>query len=132
MVCIATMVASKGRRLWLWFGLILMFFCIFKTSSRGSWIALIGSLVLCSLFGQRKMRRYIGTLAVIAVLAMVVRPGAWETIQNDYLATTETTLPKASPIFTAMNCTDWCWKKSVNHLIASSGDMVLSLLLTYT
>jgi hypothetical protein len=84
-----TTVQSKGRRLWLWLGLMLMFFCIFKTSCRGAWIALIGSLILCFLFGQSRMRRYVGTIIAIAVLAMVIRPGVWETLQNDYLGTVD-------------------------------------------
>jgi O-antigen ligase len=84
-----TTAQSRGRRLWLWFGLILMLFCIFKTSSRGPWIALLGSLILCFFFGQGRMRRYVGTLAVIAILAMVIRPGVWETIENDYLGTVD-------------------------------------------
>ena len=78
---------SRLRRIWLWIGLMLMLLCIFKTSSRGPWIALIASFVLCFFFGEGKMRRYVGTLLVVAALAMVVRPGVWETIVNDYGAT---------------------------------------------
>jgi O-antigen ligase len=80
---------SRGRRLWLWFGLMLMFICIFKTSSRGPWIALLASLLLCFLFGQSRMRKYLMTLVAIATIAMVIRPGVWETIQNDYGATVD-------------------------------------------
>jgi O-Antigen ligase len=84
-----TGVPGRARRLWLWLGLMMMFICIFKTSSRGPWIALLASLLLCFLFGQSRMRKYVATLAVIATLAMVIRPGVWETIQNDYGATVD-------------------------------------------
>jgi hypothetical protein len=84
-----TGVQSRGRRLWLWFGLMLMFICIFKASSRGPWIALLVSLFLCCLFGQSQMRRYVLTLTAIATIAMVIRPGVWQTIQDDYSATVD-------------------------------------------
>jgi hypothetical protein len=80
---------TRVRRLWLWLGVMLMFICIYQTSSRGAWIALLASLLLCYLLGQSRMRKYVRTLAMIAMLAMVIRPGVWETIQNDYGATVD-------------------------------------------
>jgi hypothetical protein len=78
-----------ARKVFLWIGLLLMFASIFKTSSRGPWIAL-GLSVLPFLFvGQKKMRKYILTICLLAGLVLVVRPGVWETIWNDYVSTVD-------------------------------------------
>lgn len=78
---------TRLRQWWLWTGVLLMFLCIFKTSSRGPWIALASSLALCVLFGQGRMRRYVCTILLLSSLALVIRPGVWETLQSDYAAT---------------------------------------------
>jgi O-Antigen ligase len=84
-----TGVKGRLRRAWLWAGLLLMFLCIFKTSSRGPWIALAGSLCLCLLLGRGQLRKYVISILLLAVMAVVIRPGVWETLQNDYAATVD-------------------------------------------
>jgi hypothetical protein len=81
--------AGKGKRLLLWLGLMLMFTSIFKTSSRGPWMALAFSLIPFLFFGQKQFKRYIITICVLALTVMVVRPGVWETLWNDYAATVD-------------------------------------------
>lgn len=78
---------KRGEKIFLWTGILLMFTCIFKTSSRGPWMALAFSLMLLLIFGQRKVRRYIAVICLLAISVLVVRPGVGETIWNDYVST---------------------------------------------
>jgi hypothetical protein len=81
-------VAKKsGEKIFLWVGILLMFICIFKTSSRGPWMALGFSLMLLMVFGQKKVRRYIAVICLLAISVLVIRPGVGETLWNDYAAT---------------------------------------------
>ena len=79
----------RARKVFLWIGLLLMFASIFKTSSRGPWIALGLSICPFVFLGQKKMRKYILTICFLAGLVLVVRPGVWETIWNDYISTVD-------------------------------------------
>lgn len=84
--------ADKGRRrTFLWGGILLMFTCIFKTSSRGPWMALAASLALLLFFGRGKIKKYMAVIMLLTLTVLVLRPGVWETIWNDYLATVNPT-----------------------------------------
>lgn len=75
---------STTRQVFLWCAIMLMFLNLFKTMSRGPWIAAIMSVTLILLGGSKKMRRYVLVIGVLAVLTLVVRPGVWESISNLY------------------------------------------------
>lgn len=84
--------AKEGRRkAFLWIGILLMFTCIFKASSRGPWMALGASLALLLFFGRGKIKRYMLVITLLTLTVLVVRPGVWETIWNDYAATVDPT-----------------------------------------
>ena len=78
---------KKSQRIILWFIVLLMTWSIYKTSSRGPWLALIMSFVLLFLFVDNRVRKYLITLAVLSVLVAVSRPGIWDTIANLYEST---------------------------------------------
>lgn len=80
---------ERSKKTVLWIGLMLMFVCIFKASSRGPWIALFGSLSLFLFTGQRKIRSYILVIGLLACTVLIVRPGVLETLWNDYMATVD-------------------------------------------
>ncbi|WP_263357923.1 O-antigen ligase family protein [Acidicapsa ligni] len=80
---------KRIQKIYLWIGLLFMFTCIFKTSSRGPWIALTLSLIPFLFFGLPRIRKYILIICLFAVTVLVVRPGVTETIWNDYMATVD-------------------------------------------
>jgi hypothetical protein len=80
---------SGEEKLFYWVGLLLMFTSIFKTSSRGPWMALCFSLIPFLFFGRRKIRGYIVSMVLLAVIVLIVRPGVGETLWNDYAATVD-------------------------------------------
>jgi hypothetical protein len=80
---------SRVQKTFLWVGLLFMFVSIFKTSSRGPWIALGFSMVPFFFLGQRKMRRYILVISLLALTVLVARPGVLQTIWDDYTATVD-------------------------------------------
>jgi len=80
-----------GRRTFLWIGILLMFTCIFKTSSRGPWLALAASLALLLFFGRGKIQKYMAVISLLTLTVLVVRPGVRETIWNNYVATVDPT-----------------------------------------
>lgn len=83
-------IAERRAQKWLlWCGILLMFACIFKTSSRGPWLALGLSFVPVVIYGGAKIRRYVATIVLLAIIVVVVRPGVLETLWNDYVSTTD-------------------------------------------
>ena len=84
---------KKWQRRLLWVVLLLMFFSIYKTSSRGPWIGLCLCCVLLFLFIRTRVRKYLTIIALSAVLLLVARPGIWETIAGLYAASTDTNSP---------------------------------------
>jgi hypothetical protein len=73
-----------------------MFWAIYKTSSRGPWIATIFSLVLLFILVRTRVRKYLITIAVLSLIVVVARPGIWQTIEGLYQATTDSTSPVGS------------------------------------
>lgn len=80
---------ERQKKILLWIGLLLMFVCIFKTASRGPWIALFGSLGLFLFIGHKKIRRYLAVVGILTCSVLIIRPGVLETLWNDYAATVD-------------------------------------------
>jgi len=82
-----TTAKSTGRKVFLWSAVLLMFLDIYKTGSRGAWIAMILSLAMLFSFGRGSMRRMLATIVILTAMVLIVRPGVGETIVNLYRAT---------------------------------------------
>ncbi len=72
------------RKLFLWSAIFLMFLNIFKTGSRGPWIALILSLTILLFLGRGATRRQLAFIAMLSVSVLIARPGVWQTLVNLY------------------------------------------------
>ena len=81
------------HRIVLWLSLILMFWAIYKTSSRGPWIATGISCVLLFFLVRNRVRRYLTVIALLMVTVLVLRPGVWDTIANLYESSQDTDSP---------------------------------------
>jgi len=77
----------------LWAAIVLMFWNVYKTSSRGPWVAVCGSLVLLAVLLQNKTRKHILVIAALALSVLIIRPGVWETIFNVYSASVDSATP---------------------------------------
>jgi hypothetical protein len=82
-----TVAQNNARKIFLWATIMLMFLNIYKTMSRGPWIALLISLILLFLFSEAKMHKYLSFVGLLTVMVLVVRPGVRDTIKDTYLAT---------------------------------------------
>lgn len=98
----------QRRRILLWTGLILMFWAIYKTSSRGPWIATALCSVLLFLLIRNRIRKYILAIGLAAILILVARPGIWSTIDGLYSASTDTTNPVG---------TSYLYRDALNHAV---------------
>jgi hypothetical protein len=88
---------EKGKqRLLLWISLALMFWAIYKTSSRGPWIATGICSVLLFLMIRTGVRKYLISIALLASVVVIARPGIWQTINALYEASTDSTQPVGS------------------------------------
>ena len=85
-----TTVKSRFQKSFLYFSLIMMFYSIYKATSRGPWLATGLALGLLMLATKGKLRKQIVALGVLAVLALLARPGVADTLWNTYLATMST------------------------------------------
>ncbi len=84
------------HRFVLWVTLLLMFWAIYKTSSRGPWLAVGMSSVLLFLLVRNRVRRYLTVIGLLVVMVLVTRPGVWHTIANLYESTQDTASPVGS------------------------------------
>jgi hypothetical protein len=81
-------VAERGmQKAYLSLAIMAMFWCIYKTMSRGPWLAVALSLALLPMFSSARTRKHLLVISLLAVSVLVIRPGVRETIQNQYLAT---------------------------------------------
>jgi hypothetical protein len=87
---------DRWRRLLLGFGIPLMLWALYKTSSRGPWIAAIMSSILLFCLVRNRVRKYLVVLAMVAAMAVVTRPGVWQTISNLYESTQDANSPVGS------------------------------------
>ena len=86
----------QSQRILLWVSLLLMFWAIYKTSSRGPWIATGLCSVMLFLLIRNQVRKYLLTIALVTVVALVARPGIWSTIEGLYTASTDASSPVGS------------------------------------
>lgn len=80
---ISTSKPSLKKKL-LWASLMLMFLCLYKTTSRGPWMAAIAGFLLVFCYTVPGIRRAMLVIAAMCVLVMVVRPGVYDTIKDLY------------------------------------------------
>jgi hypothetical protein len=79
-----TVVQKSWQVIALWLGIVLMFFNNYKTSSRGPWLdTMLGCFILV-IFARGKIRKNIVIIGVLSIVAMVVRPGIWDTVKGIY------------------------------------------------
>jgi hypothetical protein len=99
---------NQRQRILLWGGLVLMFWGIYKTSSRGPWITtILCSVLLFVLIGNR-IRKYLLLIGCAAVLVLLTRPGIYSTIDGLYTASTDTTNPVG---------TSYLYRGALNHAV---------------
>jgi hypothetical protein len=78
---------TAAQKICLWGALIMMTWNIYKTGSRGPWLALAMSLVVLFFFLQGSIRKYLLVIAFLTVATLIVRPGVLETLTTTYHAT---------------------------------------------
>jgi hypothetical protein len=84
-----TLAATTKHKVLLWGAILLMFQNIYKTGSRGPWIALTASLGIMLLFGASGLRKPLMTIALLTATVLVARPGVWISIRDLYLLTND-------------------------------------------
>lgn len=83
-------IARSGlQRTLICISIVLMFWSIYKTMSRGPWLALVISLILLMFLSQGKIRKYVVIISVLTMSVLVIRPGVWETVKNTYVETVD-------------------------------------------
>lgn len=80
----------------LWTSLVLMFWAIYKTSSRGPWIATVLCGALLFIMVRNRVRTYLLVLALMATAVLLARPGVWATIAGLYQSSTDASSPVGS------------------------------------
>jgi hypothetical protein len=78
---------SSRTKIYLWAGLMPMFLSIYKTGSRGPWLALLGSMGIMALFGSRRVRVLLMAIALLTVSTLIARPGIWISLRDMYAET---------------------------------------------
>jgi O-antigen ligase len=78
---------SNARKVLLWGIAALMFLNLYKTTSRGPWLAATSALILTLLLGNRRMRQAVLVICLLSATVLIVRPGVWTSITNLYGAT---------------------------------------------
>ncbi len=81
---LVTTVQKTWQTVLLWFGIMLMFLNIYKTSSRGPWLDVILACVLLAVFAHGKVRKNVLIIGALAVTSMIIRPGIWATVAGIY------------------------------------------------
>ena len=84
---------GKVQRRLLWLSMFLMFWAIYKTVSRGPWIATGLCCVLLLIFTNGRVRKYLSVMALVGVIVMVSRPGIWQTVADLYDSSTDSASP---------------------------------------
>lgn len=87
---------SKIRKVVLWLFVMLMFLCLYKTASRGPWVAAMIGVALMVLLTARTVRKYVLVIAVLCAIVLVARPGIRDTIMGYYDATYNPDTPMGS------------------------------------
>jgi O-antigen ligase len=87
---------SSGRKLALWLICLPMFLCLYKSQSRGPWLAAIFGFVFVFLLTYKQVRKYMLVIAALALAVLIIRPGVYETIAESYAVTFMPEHPKGS------------------------------------
>ena len=74
--------AGAPRRLYLWASIALIIAASYFAQSRGPWIAAILAATTLIFSATRFIRNKVLLLGVLALLALVLRPGVWETLSD--------------------------------------------------
>lgn len=82
-----TQASSVARKAYLWCALFMMTLCIYKTGSRGPWLAVLFSVVVLVTVGDGQIRRTAGIIVALGALALVTRPGIRASVQDLYGST---------------------------------------------
>ena len=69
---------------------VFMFWCLYKTGSRGPWLATASSLAILFFAVKGKFRKQLLLIGALVLLVLLMRPGVLDTIWNTYLATLDT------------------------------------------
>lgn len=80
----------------LWAGILIMFLSLYKSQSRGPWLAAILSFLMLVPWGGKKIRKYMVAIAFLCFAVMVIRPGVYDTIASMYDATMDPQSPMGS------------------------------------
>jgi hypothetical protein len=75
------------NRIVLWAITFLMFWGLYKTSSRGPWITTGISCILLFFLVKNRVRKYVASVLLVAVLVVLARPGIRDTIVGLYEST---------------------------------------------
>jgi O-antigen ligase len=89
-----TITESLRRKVFLWGALASMLLCIYKTGSRGPWIALVIALSCLALIGNGQVRKLVLMIVMTSIMVVVSRPGIRDTLENLYLATQDQDSPQ--------------------------------------
>jgi hypothetical protein len=79
---------SMFQKILLWLCVLMMFLCLFKTTSRGPWMAAIFGFALVFLFTVRPVQKCMLGIIGLCILVMIIRPGVYDTIMDLYDETT--------------------------------------------
>lgn len=83
----------QWRRTLLWIALPLLFWAIYKTSSRGPWLGTALCCVLLFIVNGNSVRKYLVIIGITSVLVLLARPGIWSTIDGLYVSSTDSATP---------------------------------------
>jgi hypothetical protein len=86
----------RRDRILLWISLVLMFWAIYKTSSRGPWIATVLCGFLLFIMVRNRVRTYLLVIALMATTVLLARPGVWATIAGLYQSSMDASSPVGS------------------------------------
>jgi hypothetical protein len=86
----------RWQRGLLWVGALLMFWAIYKTSSRGPWVVTGISCTLLFFIVRNRVRKYLATIAFVLVIILIARPGIRDTIEGLYDSTSDASSPIGS------------------------------------
>lgn len=84
---LTTSCKSWPQKAFLNISLLLMFWSLYKTSSRGPWLATMFAMVILAIAAESKIRKRIVVVAVLACAVLIIRPGVAQTLLNIYEST---------------------------------------------
>jgi O-antigen ligase len=86
----------RWQRNLLWVCGLLMFWAIYKTSSRGPWVVTGVSCALLFFLARNKVRKYLFVIGMVLLVILIARPGIWQTIEGLYDSTSDANSPIGS------------------------------------